>query len=154
MLDNSPIGNIVAISLVTISIGFLIYFAWKTVITANLFQKGVKLCQNKDYSGAEAAFRQVIAINSTNDVVRLLLGDILNHQGKTEEAKELFSEVISRSPKNPDAYLRLANILLLQNNQQEAVNNLQKAKYLFQKQRQPQKAETIDKILQDIGNKK
>lgn len=154
MLDNSPIGNIVAISLVTISIGFLIYFAWKTVITSNLFQKGVKLCQAKDYDGAEAAFRQVIAINSTNDVVRLLLGDILNHQGKTEEAKELFSEVISRSPKNPDAYLRLANILLLQNNQQEAVNNLQKSKYLFQKQRQPQKAETIDKILQDIAGQK
>jgi TolA-binding protein len=154
MLDNSPVGNIVAISLVTVSIGFLIYFGWKTLTTSNLFQKGIKLCQAKDYNGAEAAFRQVIAINSTNDIVRLLLGDILNHQGKTEEAKELFSEVISRSPKNPDAYLRLANILLLQNNQQEAVNNLQKSKYLFQKQRQPQKVETIDKILQDIAGKK
>ncbi|MEO3706016.1 tetratricopeptide repeat protein [Trichormus azollae HNT15244] len=59
----------------------------------------------------------------------------------TEEAKELFSEVISRSPKDPDAYLRLANILLLQNNQQEAVNNLQKSRkskylFVFQKQRQ------------------
>ncbi|ADI65086.1 tetratricopeptide repeat protein [Trichormus azollae] len=153
MLDNSPVGNIVAISLVTVSIGFLIYFGWKTLTTSNLFQKGIKLCQAKDYNGAEAAFRQVISINSTNDIVRLLLGDILKHQGKTEEAKELFSEVISRSPKNPDAYLRLANILLLQNNQQEAVNNLQKSKYLFQKQRQPQKVETIDKILQDIAGK-
>jgi TolA-binding protein len=154
MLDNSPVGNIVAISLVTVSIGFLIYFGWKTLTTSNLFQKGIKLCQAKDYNGAEAAFREVIAINSTNDIVRLLLGDILNHQGKTEEAKELFSEVISRSPKNPDAYLRLANILLLQNNQQEAVNNLQKSKYLLQKQRQPQKVETIDRILQDIAGKK
>jgi tetratricopeptide (TPR) repeat protein len=153
MLENSPTMNIIAISLVVISIGLLIYFAWKTLITSNLFQKGVNLFQAKDYEGAEAAFRQVIAINSTNDVVRLLLGDILNHQGKTDEAKELFSYVINSSPKNADAYLRFANILLLQNQQQEAIKNLQTAKSLFQKQRQPQKAETIDKILKDIGNR-
>ncbi|MBD2296541.1 tetratricopeptide repeat protein [Anabaena sphaerica FACHB-251] len=153
MLENSPTSNIVAISLVAISIGLLIYFAWKTLITSNLFQKGVNLFQAKDYEGAEAAFRKVIAINSTNDVVRLLLGDILNYQGKIEEAKELFSAVISRSPKNADAYLRLANILLLQKNPEEAIKNLQTSKALFQKQRQPQKAATIDKILKEIGNR-
>jgi hypothetical protein len=81
MLDNSPIGNNVAISIATISIGFIIDFAWKTLTNSNLFQKGIKLYQVKDYNGAEASFCQVIAINSTNDndIVRLLLGDILNH---------------------------------------------------------------------------
>ncbi|MBK1986376.1 tetratricopeptide repeat protein [Sphaerospermopsis aphanizomenoides BCCUSP55] len=153
MLETSPIGNVFAISLVSVSLGFLIYFAWKTLITSNLFQKGIKLFQEKNYAGAEAAFRQVIAINSTNDVVRLLLGDILSHQGQIDEAKELFSYVINRSPKNADAYLRLANILLLQNNQEEAIKNLQTSKDLFQKQRQPQKAETIDRILKEIGNR-
>ncbi|MEA5578951.1 tetratricopeptide repeat protein [Anabaena sp. UHCC 0451] len=153
MLETSPTANIFAILLVITGIGFLIYFAVKTLITSNLFQKGITLFQAKEYAGAEAAFRQVIAINSTNDVVRLLLGDLLNQQGKTEEAKELFNYVITRSSKNADAYVRLANILLLQNNQQEAVKNLQTAKDLFQKQRQPQKAETITKILKDIGNR-
>ncbi|MFM2061930.1 MAG: hypothetical protein RLZZ507_1600 [Cyanobacteriota bacterium] len=151
MLDNSPLGNIISISFVVTSIGFLIYFAWKTLITSNLYQKGVTLFQAKDYDGAEAAFRQVIAINATNDVVRLLLGDLLNHQGKIEEAKQVFSDVINRSSKNPDAYLRLANILLLQNHREEAIKNLQTSKALFQKQRQPQKAATIDKILKEIG---
>jgi hypothetical protein len=60
-------------------IGFIIDFAWKTLTNSNLFQKGIKLYQVKDYNGAEASFRQVIAIKSTNDIVRLLLGDILNH---------------------------------------------------------------------------
>ncbi|MBD2692187.1 tetratricopeptide repeat protein [Anabaena catenula] len=151
MLENSPISNIVAICLVISSLGILLYFSWKTLITSNSFQKGIKLFQAKDYEGAESEFRKVIAINSTNDVVRLLLGDLLNHKGQIAEAKELFSEVINRSPKNADAYLRLANILLLENNQEQAINNLQTAKDLFQKQRQPEKAETIAKILQDIN---
>lgn len=153
MLENSQLSNIIAISLVTVSISFLIYFAVKTLITSNLFQKGVNLFQAKDYAGAEQAFRQVIAINSTNDVVRLLLGDLLNKQGKIEEAKEVFSDVITRSPKNPDAYLRLANIQLLQDEKAEALQNLQTSKALFQKQRQPQKAATIEKILKEIGNR-
>lgn len=153
MLENSQLSNIIAISLVTVSISFLIYFAVKTLITSNLFQKGVNLFQAKDYAGAEQAFRQVIAINSTNDVVRLLLGDLLNKQGKIEEAKEVFSDVITRSPKNPDAYLRLANIQLLQDEKAEALQNLQTSKALFQKQRQPQKAATIEKILKEIGKR-
>ena len=152
-MENSQLSNIIAISSVTVSISFLIYFAVKTLITSNLFQKGVNLFQAKDYAGAEAAFRQVIAINSTNDVVRLLLGDLLNHQGKIEEAKEVFNDVITRSPKNPDAYLRLANIQLLQDEKAEALQNLQTSKALFQKQRQPQKAATIEKILKEIGNR-
>ncbi len=69
MLDNSRIGNNLAISIATISIGFIIYFAWKTLTTSNLFQKGIKLYQVKDYNGAEAAFRQAIAINSTNEMI-------------------------------------------------------------------------------------
>lgn len=153
MPENFPISNIIAIGLVVTSIGILIYLAWKTLITANLFQKGIDLFKTKDYAGAEAAFRQVIAINSTNDIVRLLLGDLLNHKGQIEEAKELFTDVINRSPKNADAYLRLANILLIEENKPEAIKNLQTSKSLFQKQRQPQKVETIDKILQDISDR-
>jgi TolA-binding protein len=153
MLDNLQINDILAIVVVAIGILLLIYFAGKTLITANLFQQGVNLSQQKDYPGAEAAFRKVININSTNDVVRLFLGDVLKAQDKMTEATELYQEVIKRSPKNPDAYLRLANILMQQNQQEEATINLRKSQELFQKQRQPQKAERIAHLLNKINAK-
>ncbi|MBD2437837.1 M48 family metallopeptidase [Nostoc sp. FACHB-110] len=153
MFDNLNAIDIFAILVVVISIFFLGYFAWKTLITANYFQKGVNLYQQKDYQGAEAAFRQVIAINSTNDVVRLFLGDVLSQQGKITEATELFQEVMQRSPKNPEAYLRLANVLIQQNQPDAAKNNLEKAQELFQKQRRPEKAQKIAQLLAQINAK-
>jgi TolA-binding protein len=153
MLDNLQITNILAIIVVVIAVCLLIYFAVKTLITANLFQKGVNFYQQKDYPGAEAAFRQVIKINSTNDVVRLFLGDVLKAQDKMTEATELYQEVIARSPKNPEAYLRLANILMQENQQEAATINLKKSQELFQKQRQPQKAAKINQVLEKMNAK-
>ncbi|BAZ32799.1 TPR repeat-containing protein [Cylindrospermum sp. NIES-4074] len=153
MLENWQTTDIIAILAVVSSLSLLGYFSVKTLITSNSFQKGVNLYEAKDYQGAEAAFRKVISINSTNDVVRLLLGDILSQQGKVEEAKELFAQVIRRSPKNADAYLRLANILMQQNQEVEAKNNLIQAKDLLLKQRQPQRAEQINNLLTKISAK-
>ncbi|YAF95285.1 MAG: tetratricopeptide repeat protein [Nodularia sp. CChRGM 3473] len=145
--------DIFAIISVILSIVILGYFAWKTLITSNFFQRGINLYQQKDYPGAEAAFRKVISINSTNDVVRLLLGDVLIQQDNIEEAKELFQAVIRRSPKNADAYLRLANIFMQENQQEEAKKNLQQAKELLQKQRQPERAKKIMQLLDKISAK-
>ncbi|MBE9052628.1 tetratricopeptide repeat protein [Nostocales cyanobacterium LEGE 11386] len=145
--------DIFAIISVILSIVILGYFAWKTLITSNFFQRGINLYQQKDYPGAEAAFRKVISINSTNDVVRLLLGDVLIQQDNIEEAKELFQAVIRRSPKNADAYLRLANIFMQENQQEEAKKNLQQAKELLQKQRQPERAAKITQLLDKINVK-
>lgn len=153
MLETLPISSIIAGSIVVFSLVILGYFAWKTLITSDLFQKGINLAQAKDYQGAEAAFRKVIALNSTNDVVRLFLGDVLNQQGQVEAATELFQEVISRSPKNPDAYLRLANVLMQQDQPEEAKNNLLQAKELLQKQRQPEKAAKIAQLLEKMSGK-
>ncbi|WP_414755721.1 tetratricopeptide repeat protein [Anabaena sp. CCY 9910] len=153
MLDNLQLTDLLATVAVLISITFLIYFAWKTLVTSNFFQKGVNLYQQKDYPGAEAAFRKVIAINSTNDVVRLFLGDVLKEQGKVAEATELFQEVINRSPKNPQGYLRLATILMQQEKQAEAKTNLQTAQELLQKQRQPETAKRVAKLLEQMNTK-
>ncbi|WP_427160841.1 tetratricopeptide repeat protein [Aliinostoc sp. HNIBRCY26] len=153
MFDNLQTTNVLATFIVIIAIILLIYFAVKTLITANLFQQGVNLYQQQDYPGAEAAFRKVININSTNDVVRLFLGDVLKAQDKVAEAQDLYQQVIQRSPKNPEGYLRLANILMLQNQQQEATANLQKSQELFQKQRQPEKAQRIAQLLERMSNK-
>ncbi|MBN3875125.1 MULTISPECIES: tetratricopeptide repeat protein [unclassified Nostoc] len=153
MLETFSTSSIIAAVVVVLSLSILGYFAWKTLITSDLFQKGINLAQAKDYQGAEAAFRKVISINSTNDVVRLFLGDVLNQQGQVEEATELFREVIRRTPKNPDAYLRLANILMQQERQEEAKTNLQQAKDLLQKQRQPEKAKKITQLLDKMSAK-
>ncbi|MBN3940597.1 MAG: tetratricopeptide repeat protein [Nostoc sp.] len=153
MLETFPTSSIIAAVVVVLSLSILGYFAWKTLITSDLFQKGINLAEAKDYQGAEAAFRKVISINSTNDVVRLFLGDVLNQQGQVEEATELFREVIRRSPKNPDAYLRLANIFMQQEREEEAKTNLLQAKDLLQKQRQPEKAKKITQLLDKMSAK-
>ncbi|MEH2149000.1 tetratricopeptide repeat protein [Nostoc sp.] len=153
MLEIFPTSSIIPAVVVVLSLSILGYFAWKTLITSDLFQKGINLAQAKDYQGAEAAFRKVISLNSTNDVVRLFLGDVLNQQGQVEEATELFREVIHRSPKNPDAYLRLANILMQQEREEEAKTNLLQAKELLQKQRQPEKAKKITQLLDKMNAK-
>ncbi|MCC5600428.1 tetratricopeptide repeat protein [Nostoc favosum] len=153
MLETFSTSSIIAAVVVVLSLSILGYFAWKTLITSDLFQKGINLSQAKDYQGAEAAFRKVISLNSTNDVVRLFLGDVLNQQGQVEEATELFQEVIRRSPKNPDGYLRLANILMQQEREEEAKTNLLQAKDLLQKQRQPEKAKKITELLDKMSQK-
>ena len=149
-MEISNSGNLIAVIVVTSSICILIYFAWKTLITSNRFQKGLTLYQQKDYKNAETAFRKVISINSTNDVVHLLLGDCLMQQQQVEEAQAQFQDVITRAPKKADAYLRLSNALMLQGNKIDAVVNLEKARDLLTAQRQPQQAEKITKLLQNL----
>ena len=153
MVEGFQQSDIFAIAIVSSGIVLLIYFAWKTLITSNFYQKGVNLYQQEDFKGAEAAFRRVISINSTNDVVHLLLGDTLMRQSKVEEAVQQFREVILRAPKKVDAYLRLANILMQQDKKVEALSNLQTAKDLSLTQRNPKQAEQIDKIIEKIGNR-
>ncbi|MBW4645640.1 MAG: tetratricopeptide repeat protein [Goleter apudmare HA4340-LM2] len=151
MLGTLQTTEILAVAVVVFSITLLIYLAAKTLITSNFFQTGVNLYQQKDYQGAQTAFRKVISMNSTNDVVRLMLGDVLNQQGQVEEAKEWFKEVIRRSPKNPQGYLRLANVLMQENQLAAAKTNLQQAQELLQKQRQPEKAAQISRILDKMS---
>jgi TolA-binding protein len=153
MVEGFQQSDIFAIAIVSAGIVLLIYFAWKTLITSNFYQQGVNLYQQEDFKGAEVAFRRVISINSTNDVVHLLLGDTLMRQNKVEEAVEQFQEVIRKAPKKVDAYLRLANIMMQQDQKAEALSNLQTAKNLLLAQRNPKQAEQIDKIIQKIGDR-
>ncbi len=130
----------------------LAYFLWKTLATSNCFQKGISLYEQKDYIGAEAAFREVIALNYTNDMVRLLLGDVLLKQDKIDVAEQQFREVIGRAPKKVDAYLRLGNVLIQKQQIQEAIATLQQAKDLLEKQRQSEKAEKVAQLLQHLSS--
>jgi tetratricopeptide (TPR) repeat protein len=143
--------QIIPITTVTVILLLLIYFARKTIITNNYYQKGLIQYQQKNYPAAESEFRQVIAINKTNDVVHLLLGDTLMQQDKIQEAIAQFQEVIQRAPKKADAYLRLSNALMQQNRTKDAITNLETARDLLQKQRSTQEADKITKLLEKLA---
>lgn len=149
MID-SPL-YLLAIVVVGIGLTVLGFFMREGVVTSNIYKQGVKLYQEKDYKGAEAAFRQVISRHPSNDVVRLLLGDVLMQQDKLEEAIAQFKDLIDLAPKNVDAYLRLGMLLVKQDKLEEAIASLETARDLFIAQRQNQKAETVEQLLQEIS---
>lgn len=151
MLEHLPLNTFIPILIVISSIFLLIYFAWKTLTTSNLFQKGLDFYQQKDYVNAEAVFREITSINSTNDVVRLLLGDALLRQEKVEQAIKQYQEVITHAPKKADAYLRLGRIYMQQDKQSEAIEYLKQAKEVLQK-RQPEKAEEVGQLLEKLNS--
>ncbi|WP_200817617.1 tetratricopeptide repeat protein [Calothrix rhizosoleniae] len=148
-MENLPLDSL-AIIIVIFTISSLIYFSIRTWRTNSLFQQGINFYQTKDYQNAEKYFRQVIAINSTNDVVHLLLGDTLMQQQQVEAAISKYEEVINRAPKKIDAHLRLANALLLQNQQKEAIDILKQAEDYFQSKRYVNELARLKEILQKI----
>jgi hypothetical protein len=55
MLATFPTSNIIAISVVIFGLAILGYLSIKTLITSNLFQKGINFYQAKDFENAEIA---------------------------------------------------------------------------------------------------
>jgi TolA-binding protein len=150
MLETSQQFYLIAAFVVVLGLTIFGFFMREGVATSNIYQKGVKLYQEKDYKGAESAFRNVLSRHPSNDMVHLLLGDVLMQEDKLEEAIAQFREVIRRAPKNVDAYLRLGNALVKQDKLAEAIASVEKARDLFKAQRNPQKANQIDQLLQQM----
>jgi len=149
-MTDTPQLTVFAITVVGIGLTILAFFIREGVITSSIYKKGVELYQNKSYREAEVAFRQVIARHPSNDLARLLLGDTLLQQDRVGEAIATWQELTIRAPKNVDAHLRLG-MALLKHNQLEAIAPLETAKNLFQSQRNPQKAEIVAQLLQEIN---
>ena len=144
-------ASLIAIAVVGIGLTILGFFVRDGIVTSNIYKQGVKIYQDKDYKGAEAAFRQVISRHPSNDVVRLLLGDSLMQQDKLEDATAVFQELSDRAPKNVDARLRLGMALVKLGKLDEAVSVLKTARDLLLAQRNPQKAESVEQLLQQIA---
>lgn len=139
-----------AIIAVILPIFSLIYLSIKTWKTNVIFRQAIAFYKAKDYANAETIFRHLTTINYTNDLVHLLLGDTLLRQKQLEAAIDKYKEVIKRAPEKVDAYCRLANALIIQNKQQEAMNLLEKAQKHFQSKRQANDLEKIQQLLQII----
>lgn len=142
---------VIAATVVGLGLIILVIIVREGVSTSNLYRQGVALYQGKDYEGAEVAFRQVISRHPSNDVVRLLLGDALRQQDRLEEAIAQFTELIRRTPKNVDAHLSLGTTLLKQDKLEDATVALEKARDLFKAQRNTQKANQVDQLLQQLS---
>ncbi len=142
---------IVAVAVVVLGLTILGFFVREWVSTSNVYEKGVKLYKEKDYKGAEAAFRNVLSRHPSNDMVHLLLGDVLMQQDRLEEAIAQFRELINRAPKNVDAQLKLGTALFKQEKLEAAIAALEKTRDLYKAQRNHQKADSIEKFLQEIS---
>lgn len=140
-----------AAAVVGFGLTILGFFLREGIATSNTYRQGVNLYKRRDYKGAELAFREVISRHPSNDMVRLLLGDVLMQLDLPEEASAQFREVIRLSPKNLDAHLRLGNVLIKQGKLEEAISSLKTVRDLFKQQGNTQKADQIDQLLQQTG---
>lgn len=149
----TPDFSLLAIAVVGIGLTILGWFVREGIITSNIYKQGVKLYQEKNYKDAEAAFRQVISRHPSNDVVRLLLGEVLMQQDKLDEAVVVFKELIDRADKNVDAHLRLGSAFLKQDKLDEAKASLSTARDLLLAQRNTQKAQSVEQLLEQISTR-
>ena len=144
--------RLIAAAIVAISLIALAFFVWEGVTMSALYNQGVKLYQDKDYKSAESVFSNVLSRHPSNDIARLLLGESLMQQNKLEDAVAQFTTLISRAPKNAEAQVRLATALMKLEKLPEAISSLEKARDLFTSQRNSQKSEQIEQLLQKISN--
>lgn len=149
----TPDFSLLAIAVVGIGLTILGWFVREGIITSNIYKQGVKFYQEKNYKDAEAAFRQVISRHPSNDVVRLLLGEVLMLQDKLDEAVVVFKELIDRADKNVDAHLRLGSAFLKQDKLDEAKASLSTARDLLLAQRNTQKAQSVEQLLEQISTR-
>lgn len=148
-----PDFSLLAIAVVGIGLTILGWFVREGIITSNIYKQAVKFYQEKNYKDAEAAFRQVISRHPSNDVVRLLLGEVLMQQDKLDEAIAVFKELIDRADKNVDAHLRLGSAFLKQDKLDEAKASLSTARDLLLAQRNTQKAQSVEQLLEHISTR-
>ena len=147
----TPQLYLLAVAVVVIGLSILGFFMREGIVTSNIYKQGVNLYQEKNYKSAEEAFRNVLSRHPSNDVVRLLLGDTLMQQDRREDALAQYRELIQRAPRNVDARVRLGTALLKQDKLEEAIATLKTARDLFTAQRNTQKADQINQLLQQIS---
>jgi tetratricopeptide (TPR) repeat protein len=89
---------------------------------------GEALLAGGDFPGAEQAFRDTLAAESTRGTAQLGLGQALFGQGRIPEAKEHLSKAIEMVPNLVEAYLLLADIEYAGGDTDAALEALDKAK--------------------------
>jgi tetratricopeptide (TPR) repeat protein len=85
------------------------------------FNQGLALFKQKDFKGAEAAFRKAIELDSKSVLAHTNLGVVLERQGKLEEAITEYRQAIRVDPNYAFAHTSLGYALEKQGKLEEAI---------------------------------
>ncbi|MBR2127546.1 MAG: tetratricopeptide repeat protein [Bacteroidales bacterium] len=105
----------------------------KDMIPTVYLSKGNGLLKAKDVAGATAAFQQVLALDPTNGMASLLLGQALTAQGKVAEAEAAYLQAAENGQETnakkqlSKMYLKLAQAALKGKKSQDAYDHAVKA---------------------------
>ena len=83
---------------------------------ADLLQRGIHLQSAGDVSGAEADYRNALAVNPTSADAQFLLGSLLGEKDHLDDAERYLRQALSSRPGFADAQTALGNIHLLRRN--------------------------------------
>ena len=136
--------------------------------------KGNKAYKENNLPAAESAYREVLKKDENNDVANYNLGNVLYKKEDTEEAAKYFDEAIKNTNDNqlkqkafynkgvayqkakklPECIIAYKNALMLNPNDEDARQNLERALKQQQQQQQQNKKDNQDKKQQPKDQKK
>lgn len=116
------------------------------------YKLGVILERQGKVNEAIEQYRRAIEINSSHVLARNSLGVALARQGQLQEAITEWEQALKINAGYADALTNMGLALFQQGKQSEAVEALKKAKELYLKQSEFQKAKRIDDILLEINS--
>lgn len=114
---------------------------------------GIILDRQGKTEEAISEYRKAIELNAKHAVARNSLAVALAKQGQLNEAITEWKEALTINPEYADAMTNLGIAMLQQGNKDEGVANLKKAKELFVKQKEFQKARQVDEVLQRMDSR-
>jgi Flp pilus assembly protein TadD len=85
-----------------------------------LLDEGIRLLQGGDSVAAESKFREVLEVAPDDSEAFTFLGASLQHQGRSEEARDVLKRAVALDEASPDAHYNLAEVSLLLNDLAEA----------------------------------
>ncbi|ABM79143.1 Hypothetical protein P9303_24101 [Prochlorococcus marinus str. MIT 9303] len=112
-------------------------------------QVAVQAYQSKDLDGAEAVFKQILAVNPKEPNALHLLGCIYKDRGQHQQAVELIQASIREDESNPIPFFNLGKILAIAGQHENAVGVFQEA--LKRNQQIPETWFCFANALREIG---
>lgn len=114
------------------------------------YDAGLRALDGRDFAGAETSFLRFLEVEPGNRRVRHLLAIALDAQGKVEEARRAYAEILAQDPEDDEARVGLAGIALREQDYEAALEQLRQAR---EKLPTPTVAWVLEaKIHQELGN--
>ena len=125
--------------------------AQKENSASDYFDLGSLLYEKKDFIGAEAAYRQSIALNPNDYAAHNNLGNTLKGQGKLEDAIAAYKTAIRIDPNDALAHFNLGLTFKKKDKKLDAIAQFQKARSLYQQKGNTKKVAEIDRLIQELS---